>query len=84
MDGTTDSMDVNLGKLREMGKDREAWHAAVCRVAESDMIWQLNNNTVRFKMFSVFFLTYYLCGRFYKPITVQYYIANCVRWVGGS
>ena len=23
---------------------------------------------------------YYLCERYYKPITVQYYIANCVSW----
>ena len=29
MDGTTDSMDMNLSKLQEMVKDRGAWHAAV-------------------------------------------------------
>ena len=29
MDGITDAMGVNLGKLQEMVKDREAWHAAV-------------------------------------------------------
>ena len=34
-DGTTDSMDMNWGKLPEMGTDREAWHAAVREVAKS-------------------------------------------------
>ena len=24
---------------------------------------------------------YYLCGKYYKPITLQYYVADCVNWV---
>ena len=41
LEGITDTMEMNLGKLREMVRDREAWRAAVHGVAKSQT--QLSN-----------------------------------------
>ena len=35
LDGITNSVDMNLNKLREIVKDREAWHVTVHRITKS-------------------------------------------------
>ena len=44
LDSIINSMDMNLSKLQEIVKDREAWHAAVPGVTELDITQQLNNS----------------------------------------
>ena len=53
--------------------------ASCCTV----LLYLSRSCTIRLKMFSLFFMCvmYYLCEEYYKPVTVQYHTANCVRWV---
>ena len=50
-DSVTNAMDVNMGKLQEMVRDREAQYAAVHRVVESDTTGQLNKKTKIFILY---------------------------------
>ena len=48
LDGSTNSIDMSLSKLRKIVKDREAWHAVVHSVTKSDMTERLNNSNMPF------------------------------------
>ena len=47
LDGIVNSVDMNLGKLREIVRDRETWCAAVHGITELDMMEGLNKQAIQ-------------------------------------
>ena len=60
LDGIISSRDMNLGKLREMVKDGEAWHGAVLRVAKSQT--QLSAWTTTEQQYKMYLFTFVCAG----------------------
>ena len=54
------SMDMNLSKLWETVKDKEAWRAVVHGIAESDATEQLNNNKIQLILFIYAYFFHFL------------------------
>ena len=74
LDGIIYSVDMNLGKLQEIVKDGEGWHAAVHGVTESDSTEQLKNN----KMI--------LCwsDQHNSKLDLWIFLNFCVKWREGN
>lgn len=68
LDGITDAVGMNLGKLWETVRDREAWRAAVYVVTESDVTGRLNssNSVTYITLYNVSYVLYiYVCKYIY-------------------
>ena len=83
LDGITNSMDMNLGKLEEIVKDREACHRAVDGWKQSNTIERLNNNNKR-KMLPPLAVQHPILTLRASSWLLFWIISHCVWVLGGD
>ena len=76
LDAITDSVDMSVSKLQEIGKDREAWHDAVHKVAKS---WTRFSNWTTTPSSVLFCLLYYYQGFLLQLHSLHLYFKNKVK-----
>ena len=53
LDSIADSVDINLSKLREIGKDRVVWHVAVHEVAKNQIQLSTEQQVIEYLPYSI-------------------------------
>ena len=80
LDGITDSIDMNLSKLREMMKDREARRAAVHGVAKSHTIYRVNSR-ILLLLLLIMEATITLANQASERSPCGRHSAKCITWM---
>ena len=55
--------------------------AFICHSVLTTVLFKVLYSRIKNVLIFVCFLMYYLCEKYYRPVIVQYYMADCISWV---